>query len=339
MLTVTLDRAPEIHLVGWGAAPAPVRLDNDAMCRLLGLPAALATQVEEMLGTRWRHTCMDFAAGRQVAAASDLAADALRAALVEASLPASALEAIIGASTLPDHSCPSLAVAAQKALGLAGGFTLDCTGGCAAWGHALVVALQLLASGTVRTAAVVATETLTRHVRRVQRPWEALAFGDGAAAMILSTCQRGPFAVRRYVADTVADLGGCRDEIMTVPLAAGPGDAAPIAHRADLAATWGAHYLAHGVAAVTTDIERATIFLCPHQPGRRVLDSARATLGLAPDQVATINAETGNLSTASSGTAFCHRLHAGPARFPWTVIAPIGTGLSYAAVLLERKTS
>ena len=335
MLCLTMSDTLPIHLIGWGATLAPLRLDNDTMCRVLGHPAPLAAQVEAMLGTRFRHTCMDFTTGRQIVGAADMATAAVRDALAIADLPPAALDAIFGASTLPDHSSPSLAVAVQKQLGLCGGPTFDVGGGCAAWGQALVLALQALSGGSARTVAVVAGETLTRHVGRAGRPWEALAFGDGAAAMILSTRHRGPFAVRRAVLDTVAELDGCREEIMTIPLAA-TGPAAPIAHRADLARRWGAHYLAHAVEAVTTGLDRTGLFLCPHQPGRRVIETARTRLGLAPAQVAAINAATGNLSTASVGVAFCHHYARGPAQFPWTVLAAIGTGLTYAAVLLER---
>jgi hypothetical protein len=67
-----------------------------------------------------------------------------------------------------------------------------------------------------------------------------------------------------------------------------------------------------------------------------VLDALREELQLDPSQVAVTNPDLGNLSSASSPTAFCVRFAEGPAQYSWTVMAPLGTGLTYGAALLER---
>ena len=104
-----------------------------------------------------------------------------------------------------------------------------------------------------------------------------------------------PFALRRCALDTIADLGGCRDEVMVIPVtgrssaaaagaqrsprsgvaAGGMPDEYRTIQRPDLAARWGAHYMAAAIEAVTDGIDRRSIYVCPHQPSRVVLESVQ----------------------------------------------------------------
>lgn len=350
------DASPTIYLTGWGAVPGPLGYDNAEVCEILGLPGEVALDVERKIGTRFRHACVDLREKRQILSGAALGFAAAALALARAGLPAEAIEAIHAVSTLPDQFCPPYSVAIQKHLGLPRGLVCDGIGGCGAFAQALFHAVHLLRAGTVATILLVASEVLTRHLWSVRRAWEALAFGDGAAAMILSTRHRGPFALRRCALDTVADLDGCSDEIMVIPAfgevmpvlslrdarfdsrlpASRFPDEYRIGHRADLAARWGPHCMAESVQAVSGGIDRSSLYVCPHQPSRVVLEAVREELRLPEAQVANINPDFGNLSSASSPMAFCRRFSDGPARHRWTVLAPVGTGLTCGAALLER---
>lgn len=347
---------PEIHVAGWGFQPGPLSYSNEEVCRCLGLPVEIGSLVEERIGTRHRFTCVDLARRRQIVAASDLAHAASLEALRTAGVSPHAVEAIVAVGTIQDHYCPSVSVRLQKLLGLERGLTFDLSGGCGVWAQGLLVAGQLLAARMAGTVLVVAAEPLSRLLWTARRAWEPLAFGDAAAAMLLSTVVPGPFQLRRLVLDTVAQLDGVRDEIMVLPIL---GDVLPAVlarhdrfdevlppfpypreyrsiHRAGLAARWGAHYLPQAIRAVTDGLPSDLMFLCPHQPSRIVLDAVQETLGLSPGRVARINPDFGNLSSASSPAAFCVALAHGPARHRYTVLAPVGTGLTYGAALLER---
>jgi 3-oxoacyl-[acyl-carrier-protein] synthase-3 len=353
---IDLDRSADVFLTGWGSVAGPLRYSNSEVCEILSLPAEVASGVEEKIGTRGRHSCVDLVARRQVLGGAALGFGAAARALARAGLDASSVDAVIACSTLPDHFCPPYAVAIQKLLGVDRGLTFDQYGGCGAFAQAFFLAATLLVQGTAQTVLIVASEVLTRHLWNVGRAWEALAFGDGAAAMILSTGHEGPFRLRRCLIETTSDLGGCRDEIMEIPAVAevpppvtrGPqpiagvpassfADLYRILHRADVAARWGSHYMAEGIEAVCRDlVEPAEVYICPHQPSRVVLDKVRHRLGIGENRFASINAEFGNLSSASSPTAFCEKFDEGPAVAPYTVLAPVGTGLTYGAALLER---
>lgn len=348
-----------IRLVGWGAVPAPRGYTNAQVCEALGLPLEIASAVEEMIGTRFRYSCVDLHTKKQLVAASSLGYDAVQQALERAALGPESVQGIISVATILDHYCPSTAVRIQKLLGLDAGITYDLVGGCGAWMQGIVLGAGLLSCGLLDTVVIVAAEPLTRLLWTGRRTWEPLAFGDGAAAMVLSTRHPGPFVLRRCVLETAADLGGSREEIMTIPIlgdvlppllagsdrmdpllpAFGYPDEYRTTHHAGLAARWGAHFMSLAVERVTAGLPRHSMYLCPHQPSRVVLGAVRERLGLAAEQIASINPRVGNLSSASSPTAFAMCFDEGPARFPWTVLAPIGTGLTYGAALLERVTS
>ena len=354
---IDLRKSRQVFLAGWGSMTGPLRYSNLDVCEILALPPEVAAQVEEKIGTRARHSCVDLAARRQVLGGAALGFAAAARALARGGLEPSSIDAVIACSTLPDHFCPPYAVAIQKLLGVSRGLTFDQYGGCGAFAQAFFLAVTLLRQKLARTVLVVASEVLTRHLWNVGRPWEALAFGDGAAAMILSTRHEGPFRLRRCLIETAADLGGCRDEIMEIPAVAEippPVTRAPeavagvpvssfadlyrILHRADIAARWGSHYMAEGIEAVCRDlVDLSQVYVCPHQPSRVVLERARNRLGIDANRLAAINDEFGNLSSASSPTAFCEKFDEGPAVAPYTVLAPVGTGLTYGAALLGAR--
>ncbi len=346
-----------ISLVGWGACRGPLEYSNADLTRALGFSPDLATDVAARIGTERRGSATDIAARRQVVAQSDMAFAASTRALAQANVAPGAVDAIIGVATILDHFCPSIAVRTLKLLGgRERALTFDLIGGCGTYASALFLAIHLLEMGTAETALIVAAEPLTRLLWMVRRKFEALLFGDGAGALIVSTCHSGPWIIRRCVLNTVANLGGCRDEIMTVPVV-GSGALPPVlaastpvdpgmpefgypddfraTHHAKLAAKWGAHYLAAAIESVSVGIPRRDLFVVPHQPSKVVLEAVRAQLGLETAQVASINETHGNLSSASVPTAFAER-HAEASRFPWTVLAPVGTGLTVGAVLMER---
>ena len=356
MINLDLSDAQPIYLCGWGHFSPPLRYTNAEVCEALGLPPTVAAQMEQRIGTRFRRTCVDLGTKQQIVAASTMAYEAASLALQRAQLPPTAVQAIVTVSTILDYFCPSNSVYVQKRLGLNAGLTYDLVGGCGAWAQGLMLAAQFLHSGLAETILVIAAEPLTRQLWTSRRAWEALAFGDGAAAMLFSTRHPGPFVLRRCVLNTVGSLDGCRDEVMTIPVLAPilppllvendrvePGlphvdfpDAYRSTQRPDLAAKFAPRYMAEAIKAVIAGIPLRDVYICPHQPSRVVLDALREELQLDPSQVAVTNPDLGNLSSASSPTAFCVRFAEGPAKYPWTVIAPLGTGLTYGAALLER---
>lgn len=70
-------------------------------------------------------------------ATSDLGAAAAKAALADAGLTASDLDAIIVATSTPDYTFPSVATMVQAKIGMSGGFAFDVQAVCAGFVFAL----------------------------------------------------------------------------------------------------------------------------------------------------------------------------------------------------------
>jgi len=332
---------------------------NAELARIFNVPSGVVTDVEAKIGTRSRYSATDLRSRRQVVASSTLGASAAQAAAARAGVDASEIGAVIGCTTILDHMCPSLAVCVLKEIGaVQPALTFDLYGGCGSTASAVFLAAELLQSRLVDSVLVIAAEVLTRQLWMLRQPFELFLFGDGAAALLLSTRYQGPLRLRRYTAGTVPDLDGVREEIMTVPVVGGgalpallswddhfdatmPDVGCPPAYRAQhqarLAAKWGAAYMARAIRTVVGTID-SDLFVVPHQPSRVVVDSVRTALGLDPAQVAIINPTHGNLSSASVPMALCEQFD-DCMRHTRTVIAPVGTGLMTGAALFERVVS
>lgn len=349
MIDIKLEDA-DIRLVSLASFLPPLSYTTAEVAACLGYPPSVAEEVVQKAGIYERRSATNLHTRRQVITAEAMAHIAAATALARGNVPPHAVQAIVGVSGVPEHACPTIDVAVQKRLGLDGGFTLPVYGGCGAWQLGTFVAIELLRARHVDTVLLVGAEVLTRYLSYA-KPRDALFFGDGAGAYLLSTKYRGPFAVRRLVVDTVASLGGERAEVMTVPMPCDvslPSDAtdeatiaaaraphARITHRADLASRWAPVYMARAVEMVTEGCDRSEMFLVPHQPSQIVLEKVRERLDLRSEQVAVTSPYFGNTSSVSTPMAFDANLsRALDHRF--TVLAPIGTGLVYGATLLEN---
>src|SRR5260370_40054791 len=127
---------------------------------------------------------------------SGLAANALRAALEDASLAAGDIDYLLFGTMTPDRFIPGTAPAVQNALGLREIPCLDLRAACCNALYSLQLARALVSSGAARHVAICLAE--------VQSPFLALSpesgtlsmlFGDGAAALIASAEPSGGAAL------------------------------------------------------------------------------------------------------------------------------------------------
>ncbi|MYB28941.1 MAG: 3-oxoacyl-ACP synthase, partial [Acidimicrobiaceae bacterium] len=146
---------------------------------------------------------------------SDLAAEAGRAALADASVDPSAVDAVVCATMTPDRQNPGIAGAVQHKAGLDRAAVFDLRQQCAGFLFGLDLADMLIATGRAGTVVVAGAEvhagylpwgdawdivlgrtdrTPTADERALatrHRAWSVL-FGDGAAAMVLQEQPGGP---------------------------------------------------------------------------------------------------------------------------------------------------
>ena len=298
-------------ITGTGVAVPPNAVDNDALTRIMD---TTDEWIVSRTGVRSRRF-VDPGTGT-----SDLAAQAARAALADAGVDASDVDAVVCATMTPDRQNPGIAGAVQHKAGLDAAAVFDLRQQCAGFLFGLDLADMLIATGRTRTVLVVGAEVhagylpwgdawdivlgradrvptaderalATRH-----RAWSVL-FGDGAGAMVLQKQPGGTVsdpASEAGILGSILRTDGAHADLIEVP---GLGSKQrPYADAGQIAA--GLHHPAMNggglyrlavetmPAAVRDVLEAADCKLddvglvVAHQANDRILDGARRRLGV-----------------------------------------------------------
>ncbi|WP_372604026.1 beta-ketoacyl-ACP synthase III, partial [Actibacterium sp.] len=119
---------------------------------------------------------------------SEMAANAARAALKDAGLEVSDIDAIIVATSTADFTFPSCATMVQEELGMNHGFAFDVQAVCAGFIFALSNANGMILSGQAKRILVIGAETFSRLMDWTDRS-TCVLFGDGAGALVLEAAE------------------------------------------------------------------------------------------------------------------------------------------------------
>jgi 3-oxoacyl-[acyl-carrier-protein] synthase-3 len=142
---------------------------------------------------------------------SDLAAEAAKAAMLNAGVGPEELDMIIVATVTPDMFFPSTACFVQTKIGAKNAVCFDVSAACSGFLFALETARQFIASGARRTILVIGAEKLSTIVDWSDRN-TCVLFGDGAGAAIL---RHKPDA--RGMIHTHMGSDGSQSEILYIP--------------------------------------------------------------------------------------------------------------------------
>ena len=270
---------------------------------------------------------------------SQMATHAGRAALAHAHLDAQAIDLIVLATSTPDNTFPSSAVAVQAELGITHGAAFDVQAVCSGFVYALATADALLRSGAFNRALVIGAETFSRLLDWTDRT-TCVLFGDGAGAIVLEAQDlpgtpedRGVLIVR------LRSDGRHRSKLY---VDGGPSSTGTVGHlRME-----GREVFRHAVAMITDVVDdafKATGFtvadidwFVPHQANKRIIDGSAHKLGIAPSKVVTTVDRDGNTSAASIPLALAdavadRRIKRGDLLLP----EAMGGGFTWAAALLR----
>ncbi|MFG2408100.1 beta-ketoacyl-ACP synthase 3 [Streptomyces brevispora] len=158
--------------MGVGSCLPPRRVANEELAERLGRPPEWIFQRS---GIRSRHVV------EPGTTSGDLAVVAGREALSRSAV--GDVGAVVVATTSPDRPCPGTAPSVAARLGMTGVTALDVQAVCAGFVYALGVAQGLIAAGTVDSALVIGTDTLSLSVAPDDPT--SMLFGDGAGAVVL----------------------------------------------------------------------------------------------------------------------------------------------------------
>jgi len=270
---------------------------------------------------------------------SDLATAAAQAALQNAGLDASDIDAIVVATATPDQTFPSTATRVQHALGMAHGFAFDLQAVCAGFIFALANANGLILSGQADRVLVIGAETFSRILDWTDRS-TCVLFGDGAGAVILERRVGEGTPADRGVLGTRLHSDGAHNAILYV--SGGPSTTGCAGHlrmegrevfrHAVLKLAEVAEEVMAEVGVKGADID----WMVPHQANFRIIESTAKKSGVPMSKVVVTVQDHGNTSAASIPLALSAAVGDGRIRPGHLLLMEgIGGGLAWGSALVR----
>ena len=301
------------RITGTGSYLPPRRVSNEQLAAQLA-ERGIETSDEWIVartGIRARH----FAEADVTA--SDLAAEAARAALAAADCDASRIDLIIVATSTPDMVFPSAACLVQRKLGIAGCAAFDVQAVCSGFVYALTVADAMIRTGAATRALVIGAEVFSRILDFDDREAPGLLaselHADGRHVEIL--CVPGTVAGGKVIGDPLLKMDGQAVFKLAVGVL---------------------EDVARSVLAKAGRTDADIDWLVPHQANIRIMQSTAKKLKLPLDKLIATVDEHGNTSAASIPLALDVAVKDGRIKAGDTVMLEgVGGGFTWGAVLLD----
>ncbi|WP_023591369.1 beta-ketoacyl-ACP synthase 3 [Streptomyces thermolilacinus] len=324
--------APTAVLVGLGAWLPPRRVPNSELCARLDTSDEW---IRERIGIAERRFAEpDVSTG-------DMAVEAGARAM--ASAGADTVDAVLVATSSPDHPCPATAPWVAHRLGLPSVAAFDVAAGCSGFLYAGTVAAGLIASGTAHRVLVVGAETMTSIVDPDDRA-TAPIFGEGAGAVVL---EAGVPHAEGAMGPVVWGSDGSLADAIVVPAGGARGRRErDRAARGDFFVHMrGNEVFRHAVrrmAAAARDAVAAAGWemgdidrLIAHQANQRITAAVADTLGVPVGNCPSNIHEVGNTAAASLPLLLAHAADRGDLKPGHrTLLVAFGSGLAWAATTL-----
>lgn len=269
---------------------------------------------------------------------SQLATRAVHAALGSAGYCAADVDAIIVATSTPDHTFPSVATMVQNAIGNTKGYAFDVQAVCAGFVFALSNANALIVSGQAKSVLVIGAETFSRIMDWTDRS-TCVLFGDGAGALLLVAEEGQGTNSDRGVLSTDLNSDGRYKDILYV-------DGGVATQNTGVLRMEGREVFRHAVeklaATAHTALDKAGLgaddvdWVVPHQANIRIIQSTAKKLGVGMDRVVVTVQDHGNTSAASIPLALAVGVERGQIKQGDLIVTEaIGGGLAWGSVVIR----
>ena len=269
---------------------------------------------------------------------SDLAAHAARAALADAGMAVSDLDALIVATSTADLTFPSVATMVQEKIGMEGGYAFDVQAVCAGFIYGLANAQALIASGQAARVLVIGAETFSRILDMEDRG-TCVLFGDGAGALVLEGAEGAGTPDDRGILATDLHSDGRHRDILYVDGGVSTGQAGVVKMQGREVFRHAVEKLAetaHAALAKAGLTEADVDWIVPHQANLRIIKATAQRMGLPMERVILTVQDHGNTSAASIPLALSVGKAEGKIREGDLVVTEaIGGGLAWGSVVLR----
>ncbi|MGW7100107.1 beta-ketoacyl-ACP synthase III [Streptomyces sp. NPDC054838] len=319
-------------LTGLGAWLPPRRVPNSELCTRIDTSDQW---IRERIGIAERRIAEPHIA------TGDMAAEAGARAM--ASAGTDTVDALVLASSTPDHPCPATAPWVAHRLGLPPVAAFDVMAGCSGFVYACAVAAGLIASGTAYRVLVVGSEAMTSIVNPDDRT-TAPIFGEGAGAVVL---EAGPPHAEGALGPVAWGSDGSLADAIVVPAGGARGRygrrlAAPDDHFVHMR---GNEVFRHAVRRMTAAAREATAAagweisdvdrLIAHQANQRITATVADSLDIPVARVPSNIEAVGNTAAASVPLLLARAADQGELKPGHKVLlVAFGSGLAWAATTL-----
>lgn len=270
---------------------------------------------------------------------SQLAIAAANNALKDAGCTADDIDAVVVATSTPDHTFPSVATMVQAEIGMTRGFAFDVQAVCAGFVYALANANALILSGQAKRVLVIGAETFSRIMDWTDRA-TCVLFGDGAGALVLEAQDSDGTTKDRGILATDLNSDGRYKDMLFVD------GGVSTTQTSGFLRMQGNALFRQAIEKLTqtaeTALQKAGLqdsdvdWIVPHQANIRIIAGTAKKMGIPMEQVILTVQDHGNTSAASIPLA----LSVGKARGQikqgdLLVTEAIGGGLAWGSVVLR----
>lgn len=324
------------HIVGWGmAVPERVLTNRD----LEAIVDTSDSWIQERTGIRERRIAGD---GESSATLGFAAA---RRAIEVANILPTSIDLIIVATSTPEHIFPSTASLIQDALGATSAGAFDLSAACTGFIYGLNMATQAIMSGSISTAMIIGTETMSRLLDWADRG-TCILFGDGAGAVILRASD-----IPGGVLSNVIRSDGSGRDLLAAPTIGHPqahaGNSAPnsnslMMHKMTMNGRevfrFATRVIRESVSEALAEADLTTAdvdWIVPHQANQRIITRAAKNLNVPLERFIINLDRYGNTSAASIPIALCEAANEDKLKQDDTIVlVGFGGGLTWGATVL-----
>jgi len=293
--------------------------------------------IRKRTGIEQRHMAI---AGEQGTA--DLALPAAQAALEDAKLSPSDLDAIICCTVTPDQLLPASANLLQGKLGANYAASFDLNAACSGFVYGLATANAYIASGLFNNVLVVGSEVTTSLLTWKYRD-TAVLFGDGAGAVVCTPSENGKGVLSAYMKSD-----GANAEVLHVPTGGSknritPENAAGDPYRIYMDGQGlYKHAITRFIEAANAALDRAGMTLddvdlfIPHQANARIIEAVAERIHLPEEKLVLNIGKYGNTVAASIPLAL-HEAKTEGRLFDGAnvLLVSFGAGLTWASAMVR----